>query len=288
MKEFEVAQRETVLVAKNFESYQADRELIERINREFGFRFKPLSASSAWLFTRRRMTRRKYPLLGEISITGRDESGYSIFASGIRVARAVLAGEELIVSLEPPSTLTEEELQEAEQIVRDTKAVYEKLLTKITTEKISEITSRIFASFGATPLRPKRGDFYLLRDTERLRRFIEMVEEANENRELNPHSFIITKIDRSTIDVLRSSLSEKVVQLEERVDRLSQQAPATSIRGVIGDAKDLLVGLQELGSYLLSDSEVSALARRLRSVISKAERKLEAQKRKGVYNRRVL
>jgi len=281
VKEFEITQKETLLVAKNFENYKADVSLLKEINRLFGFRFRPPTPEGAWLYTRRRMERRTYDF-GDARIVGNEEVGYSLFLGELRVARIVLAGSELVIAPDYEAVAVKER-PIVEQALKDLRNIYDTLLNKITTEKISEITSRVFSFLGAVPLRPRRGDFYLLRDLKKLRTFIELVEGANENRELNPHSFIVTKIDRTTVDVLRTSLFEKIAMLENRL--ANKDAKASTYRSVISDANDLLVSLQNLGSYLLEETEINACIKRINAVIKKAK-KLE-QRSRGVYRRKV-
>jgi len=287
MKEFEITQKETILVAKNFNGYIADKSLLEELNKTFGLNVKPLSPSSAWLYTRRRMARRKYEI-GEIAITGSEKVGYAVFADGILIARVVLAGEELIVSPEYPPELGDKRYI-IDTVVADLESVYQMLLNKVTTEKITEVTSLFFRKQGATPLRPQRGDFYLLRDTEELRRFMNMVEEANLNRSACPHCFIVTKLDRSTIDVLRTSIRERLSALESRLRQAAQQRRDSEslYRNIINDAKDFLVALENLGIYLLTTSEIENFRTRIGEIIRRAEEERKKLAGRSVYRRRV-
>jgi hypothetical protein len=287
MKEFEVTQKETILVAKNFNGYIADRTLLEELNKTFGLNVKPLSSSSAWLYTRRRMARRKYEI-GEVVISGNEKVGYVVLADSILIARAVLAGEELIVSPEYPPEL-EDKHHIIDTVVADLENVYQMLLNRVTTEKITEVTSLFFRKQGATPLRPQRGDFYLLRDTQELRRFMNMVEEANLNRRACPHCFIVTKLDRSTIDVLRTSIRERLSSLESRLRQAAQQKKdsESTYRNIINDARDFLVAIENLGIYLLTEAEIENFKARIGEIIKRAESERKKLAGRGVYRRRV-
>jgi hypothetical protein len=277
MREFPIVQQATVLVAKNFNNYLAEKSLLDEINDAFGLHVRPLSPASAWLYTCRRMNRRKYGI-GNIAITGRKDVGYAVYADGVLIARAVLVGEEVVITKNSSDP-------EVDLICKNILEVYDHLLNFVTTEKISEVASLFFRQRGATPLRPQRGDFYLLRDTEELRDFIQLVEERNLNRELYPHCFILTKIDVTTVDVLRRSIAERIASLEARYEEL--KAAKKDARTLISDVKAMQISIENLGDLLLDDLEIRLYKRKLESLLKKAERLAEKAK-KGIYRRKVL
>lgn len=279
MKSFAVTQGETVLATKNFSSYLAEVSLLGEVAKGFKLKVKPVGSSAALRFMIRRMERRNYEL-GKVSITGRKEVGYSIFVDGIRVGTCFLVGSELIVEGDY-SQVSDEDTDQVNSILADVKNIYRILTTRVTTEKITDVVNSYFRKVGATPLRPERGDFYLLKDTPDLRRFVQLIEDRNLNKAVNPHCFILTKVDETTISVLRHTIKVRLESLKRRISL--REDNLSKYRSVIQDVRDFRKAVEVLGTYLLTDGEKAALLVDLADIEAKAKRmfkKLNARKGK--------
>lgn len=272
--DFSTAQEKTVLVAKNFRNYLASLELLEVLKEKFGIKTTPYSPEAAFRIVRgRKLLNREYRPLGTVTFTGNSEMGYAIFAGGKRIGRAVLIEGELLLHRE--KDLEPEELKAVDRLFEDIQNLYHRTRNFVVTEKVTEITNSFFKKLGMLPLRPERGDFYLLEDSEKLRNFMKTIEDMNLSAGAPP-CFILLKLEPSAIEVVRLSVRERLSSLWRRLE--SPGESACFFNNIVIEARSLLRGLSTVGKYIFTDEEREAFQSELKLIIKTAKAK---SKREG-------
>jgi hypothetical protein len=264
---FTLAQEKTLLVAKNFKNYLAELELLKVLEKKFGIKTKPYSPEAAFRIVRgRKLLNREYKPLGKVTFTGDSDVGYAIYAGGKRIGRLVLVEEELVFQRE--KNLESAEVKAVKRLFKDIKDLYHKTLNFVITEKITEITNYFFRKLGMLPLRPERGDFYLLEDSERLRNFMKTVESMNLSSEAP--CFILLKLEASTIEVIKLSVQERLRSLWKRLE--SPGKSACFFNNIIIEAQSLLKGLSTVGRYIFTDEERKSFEKQFDLLIKTAKK----------------
>ncbi|GAB6075193.1 hypothetical protein [Desulfurobacterium crinifex] len=267
--DFSVAQGKTVLVAKNFKNYLANLELLKTLEKKFGIKAKPYSPEAAFRIVRgRKLLNREYRPLGKVTFMGDKDVGYAIYAGGKRIGRAVLIEGELLLHRE--KDLEPEESRAVDKLFEDIQSLYHRTLNFVVTEKITEVTNHYFKKLGMLPLRPERGDFYLLEDSEKLRDFMKTVEDMNLSTGAPP-CFILLKLEPSAIEVIRLSVQERLRSLWKRLE-----SPGESVcffNNILIEAKSLLKGLSTVGRYIFTDEEREIFQNELKLLTKTAEEK---------------
>ena len=138
------------------------------------------------------------------------------------------------------------------------------------TEKITEITNSFFKKLGMLPLRPERGDFYLLEDSEKLRNFMNTVEDMNLPAGAPP-CFILLKLEPSAIKVVRLSVQEHLSFLWKRLE--SPGESACFFNNIFIESKSLLKGLSTVGKYIFTNGGRETFQDELKLLIKTAKGK---------------
>jgi len=267
--DFSLAQDKTVLVAKNFRNYLATLELLKVLEEKFGIKTKPYSPEAAFRIVRgRKLLNREYKPLGKVTFAGDKDVGYAIYAGGKRIGRTVLVEGELL--LQEEKDLESEELKAVHKLFEDIRNLYHRTLNFIVTEKITEIANFYFKKLGMLPLRPERGDFYLLEDSEKLRNFMKTIEDMNLSSEAPP-CFILLKLEPSAIKLVKLSVQERLSSLWKRLE--SPGESACFFNNIVIEARSLLKGLSTVGKYIFTAEEREIFQSELKLLIKTAKEK---------------
>jgi len=267
--DFSLAQDKTVLVAKNFRNYLATLELLKVLEEKFGIKTKPYSPEAAFRIVRgRKLLNREYKPLGKVTFAGDKDVGYAIYAGGKRIGRAALVEGELLLQRE--KDLEPEELRAVHKLFEDIRDLYHRTLDFVVTEKITEIANFYFKKLGMLPLRPERGDFYLLEDSEKLRDFMKTIEDMNLSSGAPP-CFILLKLEPSAIKLVRLSVQERLSSLWKRLE--SPGESACFFNNIVIEARSLLRGLSTVGKYIFTDEERETFQGELKLLIKTAKEK---------------
>jgi hypothetical protein len=267
--DFSVAQDKTILVAKNFKNYLADLKLLKILEERFDIKTKPYSPEAAFRIVRgRKLLNREYRPLGKVTFMGNKDIGYAIYAGGKRIGRAVLIEGELLLQKE--RDLKSEESRAVNKLFEDIQNLYQRTLNFVVTEKITEVTNYYFKKLGMLPLRPERGDFYLLEDSEKLRDFMKTVESMNLSTG-TPPCFILLKLEPSAVEVIRLSVQERLRSLWKRLE--SPGESACFFNNVLIEAKSLLKGISTVGRYIFTNEERDIFQKEFKLLIKTAKEK---------------
>jgi hypothetical protein len=267
--DFSVAQDKTILVAKNFKNYLADLKLLKILEERFDIKTKPYSPEAAFRIVRgRKLLNREYRPLGKVTFMGNKDIGYAIYAGGKRIGRAVLIEGELLLQKE--RDLKSEESRAVNKLFEDIQNLYQRTLNFVVTEKITEVTNYYFKKLGMLPLRPERGDFYLLEDSEKLRDFMKTVESMNLSTGAPP-CFILLKLEPSAVEVIRLSVQERLRSLWKRLE--SPGESACFFNNVLIEAKSLLKGISTVGRYIFTNEERDIFQKEFKLLIKTAKEK---------------